>query len=56
MRDFIIRVLGGYTPAEVDAIIVQTAQQFVPTREPFVMKEFVGFNEINNQIKASKSE
>ena len=57
MRDYFINLLGGVTQAQTIELIEGTIQEIAmaQAKEPFIMKEFVGFNELAKSRKEAKN-
>ena len=43
MKQLLINLLGGITQDQA----INMIEQIAPQQEPFVMREFIGFNELN---------
>ena len=51
MRKFIINLLGGITNEDAIALVEEVVVNINSAPKPFIMNEFVGFNELNAKYK-----
>ena len=47
MREILINMLGGISQQQA----VEMIEELIPQQEPVIMREFIGFNELNKQRK-----
>ena len=43
MKQLLINLLGGISQQQA----IEMIEQVIPQQEPFMMREFIGFNELN---------